>query len=44
MKGFVKRRFNIELKDTQIIPTFGTREVLFNLPQYLLFDKKALTF
>jgi aspartate/methionine/tyrosine aminotransferase len=40
MKGFVKRRFNIELKDTQIIPTFGTREVLFNLPQYLLFDKK----
>lgn len=36
--NFVKNRFNVELKTTQIIPTLGTREVLFNLPQYLLFD------
>jgi len=37
-KGFMKRRFNIELSDGEIIPTFGTREVLFNFPQFLLFD------
>ena len=28
------------LKDSQIIPSFGTREVLFNFPQFLLFDVK----
>ncbi|HIP20005.1 MAG TPA: aminotransferase class I/II-fold pyridoxal phosphate-dependent enzyme, partial [Sulfurimonas sp.] len=40
MRGFVKRRFNTELNDSQIIPCFGTREVLFNFPQFLLFDVK----
>lgn len=40
LKFFVKSNFNIGLKDDQIIPTFGTREVLFNFPQFLLFDKK----
>ncbi len=39
-KEFVWRRFNIELKNDQIIPTFGTREVLFNFPQFLLHDIK----
>ncbi len=39
-KGFVKRRFNVELNNSEIIPTFGTREVLFNFPQFLLFDVK----
>ncbi|MFT7004015.1 MAG: N-succinyldiaminopimelate aminotransferase [Sulfurimonas sp.] len=38
--NFVKKRFNVELKDEEIIPTFGTREVLFNFPQFLLFDKQ----
>ncbi|MDO8453678.1 MAG: succinyldiaminopimelate transaminase [Sulfurimonas sp.] len=38
--NFVKKRFNTKLKSEQIIPTFGTREVLFNFPQFLLFDKK----
>ncbi len=37
---FVKKRFDISLKPTQIIPTFGTREVLFNFPQFLLHDVK----
>ena len=37
---FNKKRFNINLKKSEIIPTFGTREVLFNFPQFLLFDKK----
>ena len=37
-KSFVKRRFSVDLKDSEIIPTFGTREVLFNFPQFLLFD------
>ncbi len=36
MRKFVKRRFHIELDDSQIIPTFGTRELLFNFPQFLL--------
>ena len=38
MINFVKSRFDIELKNSQIIPTFGTREVLFNFPQFFLFD------
>ena len=29
------------MKNSQIIPTFGTREVLFNFPQFLLSDKKS---
>ncbi|PAF52571.1 succinyldiaminopimelate transaminase [Helicobacter sp. 13S00477-4] len=36
--NFVKNRFNLQLKSSQIIPTFGTRETLFNFPQYILFD------
>ncbi|MCK9491073.1 MAG: succinyldiaminopimelate transaminase [Sulfurimonas sp.] len=40
---FVKKRFGVELKDAEIIPTFGTREVLFNFPQFFLFDKKEPT-
>jgi len=42
-RGFVKSRFSVELSDAQIIPTFGTREVLFNFPQFLLFDIKEPT-
>ena len=42
-KGFVKNRFGIELSDEEIIPTFGTREVLFNFPQFLLSDKPSPT-
>ncbi len=37
---FVKKRFAVELKASELIPTFGTREVLFNFPQFLLFDIK----
>ncbi len=40
MINFVKKRFDVELKNSELIPTFGTREVLFNFPQFLLFDKK----
>ena len=40
MRGFVARRFGVELSDEQIIPTFGTREVLFNFPQFLLLEKE----
>ena len=43
MREFIKNRFSTELSDAQIIPTFGTREVLFNFPQFLLFDKKNPT-
>ena len=39
-RGFVKTRFGVTLSDAQLIPTFGTREVLFNFPQFLLFDKQ----
>ena len=41
--GFVKRRFGVELDSSEIIPTFGTREVLFNFPQFLLHDKSNPT-
>ncbi len=40
MRNFIKRRFNVTLNDAEIIPTFGTREVLFNFPQFLLFEKE----
>jgi len=40
MRGFVAHRFGVELSDAQIIPTFGTREVLFNFPQFLLLEKE----
>lgn len=40
MINFVKTRFNVQLQTSQIIPTFGTREALFNFPQFALFDKK----
>ena len=42
-RSFFLKRFNVELCDEQIIPTFGTREVLFNFPQFLLFDKLEAT-
>jgi len=38
--NFNEKRFNVKLSNEEIIPTFGTREVLFNFPQFLLFDKK----
>ena len=40
MINFVKTRFNVSLEMNQIVPSFGTREVLFNFPQFALFDKK----
>jgi aspartate/methionine/tyrosine aminotransferase len=43
MISFVKKRFSVELREDEIIPTFGTREVLFNFPQFYLFDKKDPT-
>ncbi|MGD9553026.1 MAG: succinyldiaminopimelate transaminase [Arcobacteraceae bacterium] len=39
MLNFVQTRFNVTLNASQLIPTFGTREVLFNFPQFYLFDK-----
>lgn len=39
MISFNKKRFGIELTRSQLIPVFGTREVLFNFPQFALFDK-----
>jgi len=38
MLTYLKNRFDLELDNSQIIPTFGTREVLFNFPQFLLHD------
>lgn len=38
MRGFVASRFGVELKPSELISTFGTREVLFNFPQFYLFD------
>ncbi len=38
MIDFVSKRFGVDISAEEIIPTFGTREVLFNFPQFLLFD------
>ncbi len=40
MLKYLKNRFELTLDNRQIIPTFGTREVLFNFPQFLLHDVK----
>ncbi|RAX59200.1 hypothetical protein CCZ01_00180 [Helicobacter monodelphidis] len=36
---YIIRRYKISLSDSEVVLSFGTREVLFNLPQYLLFDR-----
>ncbi len=41
MQGFVKKRFGVTLQMNELIPTFGTREVLFNFPQFILFDVES---
>lgn len=41
--AFIAKRYGVNLTHRQIIPTFGTREVLFNFPQFFLFDKKEPT-
>jgi len=41
MRGFVENRFGVKLKSNELISTFGTREVLFNFPQFYLFDKPS---
>ncbi len=38
MLTYLQKRFDLSLDNAQIIPTFGTREVLFNFPQFLLHD------
>jgi len=43
MIKFVSKRFNVKLNTNEIIPTFGTREVLFNFPQFALFSIKDPT-
>jgi len=43
MRNFIAKRFNVEIQNDEIIPTFGTREVLFNFPQFLLFGKENAT-
>jgi len=40
MLTYNQKRFGLTLTNEQIIPTFGTREVLFNFPQFLLHDVK----
>jgi len=37
---YLQRNFDVKLDLSQIIPTFGTREVLFNFPQFVLSEKK----
>jgi aspartate/methionine/tyrosine aminotransferase len=39
--SFVKRRFGVELEAKELVLTFGTREALFNFPQFLLASKQA---
>jgi aspartate/methionine/tyrosine aminotransferase len=43
MNEFIKKRFNVDLNIDEIIPLFGTKEALFNFPQFYLYDKKEPT-
>ncbi|MWV62099.1 succinyldiaminopimelate transaminase [Helicobacter saguini] len=38
--AFVKQRFKLDLSPANIIPTFGSREVLFNFPQFIFLENK----
>ena len=38
MLYYVNERFGIKLDKSELIPVFGTRELLFNFPQFLLHD------
>lgn len=38
MLKYLHNRFGLSMNNAQLIPTFGTREVLFNFPQFLLHD------
>lgn len=38
---FLRTRYALTLTHKQIIPTFGTREVLFNFPQFYLYGKQS---
>lgn len=46
IQSFTHKRFDIELTNNEVIPTFGTREVLFNFPQFVLhdFEKPKMAF
>ena len=39
--SYLKQRFGLNLELNQLIPTFGTRELLFNFPQFFLSGKKS---
>jgi aspartate/methionine/tyrosine aminotransferase len=39
-RGFIRRRFSLELTNEECLPTLGTREALFNFPQFLLFSRE----
>lgn len=41
--SFIHNRYGLTLQESEIIHTLGTREVLFNFPQYFLFEKKSPT-
>ncbi len=43
MLYYNRERFSLELQKDELIPVFGTRELLFNFPQFWLFDKKEPT-
>jgi len=38
IQQYLNNRFKLQIDNSQIIPTFGTRETLFNFPQFLLHD------
>ncbi len=38
---FIKRRFGVELNSSELVLTFGTREALFNFPQFLLANRRS---
>lgn len=43
IQQFLEANFSLKLKSCEIIPTLGTREVLFNFPQFLMHNEENAT-
>ncbi len=39
MRSYLLERFGLKIGEDQLIPSFGTRELLFNFPQFYLYDR-----
>ncbi|RDU66544.1 succinyldiaminopimelate transaminase [Helicobacter didelphidarum] len=41
-RDFIQERFGVQLKESEIVPTFGSREALFNFPHFIFLQKEYI--